>query len=92
MLRAKRVAPSDPMKRHARCIDGVLSGSAIRRWPVRKEPAVQDISTLTSPEGKQRQSIPARAGAIGKGIIAYLLTGSLGVAVVVFIVAKLMGC
>jgi hypothetical protein len=41
---------------------------------------------------KARMSIPQRAGAAGKALIAYLATGSLGVAVVVFIIAKLAGC
>ena len=39
-----------------------------------------------------RASIPARAGAIGKALIAYLLTGSLGVAIVAFLLFWGIGC
>jgi hypothetical protein len=64
----------------------------------RKEPVVEDKSNVQEvPEvavepKKVRKSIPQRAGAAGKAAIAYLATGSIGVAVVVFIVAKLAGC
>ena len=39
-----------------------------------------------------RQSIPARVGAIGKALIVYLASGSLGVALVAFLLFKGMGC
>jgi hypothetical protein len=61
-----------------------------------KGPAVQETSTEPTEREvappKVRQSIPARAGAAGKALIAYLASGSLGVAIVVFIIAKMMGC
>jgi hypothetical protein len=62
-----------------------------------KGSAVQEISQETSSEqevapAKVRQSIPARVGAAGKALIAYLATGSIGVALVVFLVAKAMHC
>ena len=39
-----------------------------------------------------RPSIPARAGAIGKALLVYLGTGSIGVAIVAFLIFKGMGC
>ena len=51
----------------------------------------QEMTEATEPK-KVRQSIPQRVGAAGKALIAYLATGSIGVAVVVFIVFKLAGC
>jgi hypothetical protein len=41
---------------------------------------------------QSRPSIPARAGAIGKAFLVYLGTGSVGVAIVAFLVFKAMGC
>ena len=53
---------------------------------------VQEASEVAREPEKVRKSIPQRAGAAGKAAIAYLATGSIGVAVVVFIIAKLAGC
>ena len=41
---------------------------------------------------KQNRSFPQRAGAIGKAFLVYLGTGSIGVAIVAFIIFKMMGC
>ena len=35
---------------------------------------------------------PKRRGAAGKALIVYLATGSLGAAVVAFLIFKMMGC
>jgi hypothetical protein len=53
---------------------------------------VQEEVAFAAKPKAARRSIPQRAGAAGKAAIAYLATGSIGVAVVVFIVAKLAGC
>ena len=45
-----------------------------------------------STPAKSRPSIPARAGAIGKALLVYLATGSVGVALVAFLLFKGMGC
>ena len=39
-----------------------------------------------------RPSLPQRVGAIGKAFLVYLGTGSIGVAIVAFIIFKMMGC
>ncbi len=41
---------------------------------------------------KPRMSIPARVGAAGKALIVYLATGSVGAALVAFLLFKVMGC
>lgn len=41
---------------------------------------------------KVRQSIPARAGAAGKALLVYLGTGSIGLALVAYLVFHSMGC
>ena len=38
------------------------------------------------------QSIPPRRGAAGKALIVWLASGSLGLAIVAFLVFKVMGC
>jgi hypothetical protein len=54
---------------------------------------VQETSTQSPPAPeKARPSIPARAGAIGKALLVYLATGSVGVALVAFLLFKGMGC
>jgi hypothetical protein len=45
-----------------------------------------------TPTTKVRQSIPARAGAAGKAFIVYLASGSVGLALVAFLLFKGMGC
>jgi hypothetical protein len=42
--------------------------------------------------GKLPLTDPKRRGAAGKALIVYLATGSLGAAVVAFLVFKMMGC
>lgn len=39
-----------------------------------------------------RPSIPARVGAAGKALIVYLATGSVGAALVAFLLFKGVGC
>ena len=39
-----------------------------------------------------RQSIPARVGAAGKALIVWLASGSLGLAIVAFLIFKMAGC
>jgi hypothetical protein len=54
---------------------------------------VQDnLITDNRTEGKTRVSIPARAGAAGKALIVYLATGSIGAALVAFLLFKGAGC
>ena len=48
-------------------------------------------SVETKP-AKIRQSIPARVGAAGKALLVYLGTGSIGVAIVAFLIFKVAGC
>ena len=43
-------------------------------------------------EGKLRLSDPKRRGAIGKAFLVYLGTGSIGAAIIAFIIFKMMGC
>jgi hypothetical protein len=45
-----------------------------------------------SSEKPARVSIPARVGAAGKALIVYLATGSVGAALVAFLLFKGMGC
>ena len=61
--------------------------------PGRKDSAVQDnlISDNQSSQ-KPRMSIPARVGAAGKALIVYLASGSVGLALVAFLLFKVMGC
>lgn len=42
--------------------------------------------------GHASESIPPRRGAIGKALIVWLASGSLGLAVVVYLIAAGMGC
>ena len=41
---------------------------------------------------RPRPSIPARAGAAGKAFIVYLATGSIGVALLAFLLFRGIGC
>ena len=79
--------------RHGPCNVVIVPGAATSEQPGRKDPAVQETSNeqAAAPE-KTRMSIPARAGAIGKAFLVYLGTGSVGVAIVAFIIFKMMGC
>jgi hypothetical protein len=43
-------------------------------------------------ESKPRPSIYARAGAAGKALLVYLGTGSIGAAIVAYLIFKGMGC
>lgn len=43
-------------------------------------------------QGKLPLTDPRRRGAIGKAFLVYLGTGSIGAAIVAFIVFKMMGC
>ena len=52
---------------------------------------VQDNRTLPL-TGKLPLRNDQRRGAAGKALIVYLATGSLGAAVVAFLVFKMMGC
>ena len=46
----------------------------------------------TLPPETLRLTDPRRRGAIGKAFLVYLGTGSIGIAIVAFIVFKMMGC
>jgi hypothetical protein len=55
--------------------------------------AVQDtLEPVESKPVKVRQSIPARVGAAGKALLVYLGTGSIGVAIVAYLLFRGMGC
>ena len=41
---------------------------------------------------KQHRSFPQRAGAIGKAFLVYLGTGSIGIAIVAYLIFAGMGC
>jgi hypothetical protein len=49
----------------------------------------EQVREQAPPSGK---SIPARAGAAGKALIVWLASGSLGLAIVAFLLFKMMGC
>lgn len=51
-----------------------------------------DLIPEASPRPNVRPSIPARAGAIGKALLVYLGTGSIGLALLAFLVFKGAGC
>jgi len=53
-----------------------------------QENLISDNQTSAKP----RMSIPARVGAAGKALIVYLATGSIGAALVAFLLFKVMGC
>ena len=44
------------------------------------------------PKECDRTTLPPRRGAIGKALIAWLLTGSVGVAIVVYLIASGAAC
>jgi hypothetical protein len=61
--------------------------------PARKEPVVQENPIGDSQtSATSRVSIPARVGAAGKALIVYLATGSVGAALVAFLLFKGAGC
>jgi hypothetical protein len=43
-------------------------------------------------ETEKKPSLPQRAGAIGKAFLVYLGTGSIGVAIVAYLIFAGMGC
>ena len=43
-------------------------------------------------ETEKRQSLPQRAGAIGKAFLVYLGTGSIGVAIIAYLIFAGAGC
>lgn len=52
-----------------------------------------EIEARESAKGAEaRGGYRPRKGAAGKALIAYLATGSIGTAIVVFIIAKVAGC
>ena len=68
-------------------------GASIAVQPGRKEPVVQEnLISDNKNSAKPRMSIPARVGAAGKALIVYLATGSVGAALVAFLLFKMMGC
>jgi hypothetical protein len=58
-----------------------------------KGPPVPETTTREeAPKLKTRLSIPQRAGAAGKALLVYLGTGSIGVALVAYLIFKGAGC
>jgi hypothetical protein len=64
----------------------------------RKEPLVEDklniedtVEPVEEPK-KVRKSIPQRAGAAGKALLVYLGTGSIGAALVAYLIFRGAGC
>jgi hypothetical protein len=77
----------------ARPLHLILSPDAKKLSVPQKGPNVQDYSLQSNtPEAPIRPSIRARAGAAGKALIVYLASGSIGVALVAFLLFKVMGC
>ena len=61
--------------------------------PVERKTTVQeDLISDNQTSAKPRMSIPARVGAAGKALIVYLGTGSVGAALVAYLLFKGMGC
>ena len=65
----------------------------------RKEPVVEDKSNIAEAAAeaveepkKARKSIPQRAGAAGKALLVYLGTGSIGLALVAYLIFRGAGC
>jgi hypothetical protein len=62
----------------------------------RKEPAVEEHDIVHEPEvneqPKKRKSIPQRVGAAGKAALVYLGTGSIGAALVAYLIFRAAGC
>jgi hypothetical protein len=52
----------------------------------------QLVQPPAPPESSREQATHTRRGAIGKALIVWLATGSLGAAVVAFLIFKGMGC
>jgi len=50
------------------------------------------VTETEKPAAPVRKSIPQRAGAAGKALLVYLGTGSVGLALVAFLVFKGMHC
>jgi hypothetical protein len=72
-------------------------------WAGRKELVVEDQSNVqeavevviepkTAEPTKVRKSIPQRVGAAGKALIVYLGTGSIGAALVAYLIFRAAGC
>lgn len=76
---------SEPVARHGGCSATFLPGLLlyVNFIPAEKESAMRQ---------NPRPSIRARAGAAGKALIVYLASGSIGVALVAFLLFKVMGC
>jgi hypothetical protein len=54
---------------------------------------VQEVAEVPAePKKKVRKSIPQRAGAAGKALLVYLGTGSIGAALVAYLIFRAAGC
>ena len=53
---------------------------------------VQEVADVPAEPQKVRKSIPQRVGAAGKALLVYLGTGSIGAALVAYLIFRGAGC
>jgi len=59
---------------------------------VEEKSNVQEAAEVPEAPKKVRKSIPQRVGAAGKALLVYLGTGSIGAALVAYLIFRAAGC
>jgi hypothetical protein len=67
-------------------------GTGRKELVVEDKSNVQEMPEVAAKPKKLRKSIPQRVGAAGKALLVYLGTGSIGAALVAYLIFRAAGC